>query len=900
MSILNTRSTDWSTSQVEHELQLNDWITSAAFSKSGSVYVQTAHNVVVEVDLSFQTVSDVYECTENSILYSGAMLCLNDRVLVAAGTVLGGVNVWELESQKVLHQMVGHEGSIFGVCFSPDGKYLASCSDDRSIRIWDMKSSEELAAGWGHYARIWQLICRAPNEVEDGLLQVVSVSEDCTVRTWKFDGRELLCTEILEGHQGRNAWCGALNIEDKVVATGGGDGKIRLWDLDLKRRIDTTRQTWLVEDLPGFTKGETFKDYVKLDRILVAATSKGRLTYYDEHTKQWQQVADITLDSYSVVRKFEKSMIVAVVDRNGQLIFANFGDGNLTMEIHQLDIKGKISDVLTFSANDEFFVLCQTKNPSDPYILVSTNGRKLELTPPANFNITSTYYDTQSSRLYVGSRRGALAVYNFLTDTNYVECWRNVMSEDAITSIAQRYSGVFLLTSRAGYFSTVQVDSLQILGVTKLLKGSIEGSFITGSGEVVLYGFRNDLFFIWSETQESELLVEKCGGPHRTWQLEYSVETNDHKIFTFIYTRVSQVHCIEASINRKFDQYLLQKGFHGREIRTVAIRPESNQSHSVVATGSEDTTVRFSLVDSEGRVRSSTSQRKHVSGIQAGHWTCDGEHFISSAGREELIVWKVFSAETEVWARPVLELPVSSDLPDLRIMDFDTFPLGGSKYLLATVYSDSTIKIWSMDVEAEQFQLVAGTRYRECCLLNCDFIIENGSAYIVISSTDGHLVVWNIEGADGFVNSETSSSPATLQKWIMREPIHQSSVKASYIFKTDGRYLHVSAGDDNALCLAELELIPGSETFRVLDTVRDAHSCTITDLSPIPSTSQFITVSSDQNVRRWHITTAGKIELQETIYTTITDTGCVDVSELPGEAGARVFIGGSGLSSLIV
>jgi WD40 repeat protein len=36
----------------------------------------------------------------------------------------------------------GHTGEVNRVAFSGDGSQVASCSDDRSVRIWDVASGE--------------------------------------------------------------------------------------------------------------------------------------------------------------------------------------------------------------------------------------------------------------------------------------------------------------------------------------------------------------------------------------------------------------------------------------------------------------------------------------------------------------------------------------------------------------------------------------------------------------------------------------------------------------------------------------------------------------------------------------------------------------------------------------
>src|SRR5258708_3298240 len=69
--------------------------------------------------------------------------------LVSISTV--GVFFWKYQDSKLppalakpILTLQGHEGVVYSVAISPDGKFLASASNDQSIKLWNAKTGKEL------------------------------------------------------------------------------------------------------------------------------------------------------------------------------------------------------------------------------------------------------------------------------------------------------------------------------------------------------------------------------------------------------------------------------------------------------------------------------------------------------------------------------------------------------------------------------------------------------------------------------------------------------------------------------------------------------------------------------------------------------------------------------------
>ena len=130
-------------------------------------------------------------------------------------------------------KLEGHNGSIFTLSYSPDGRYLASGSVDKTIRIWNLQVLEERTQNKtvkileGHTDWI-RTLAYSP----DGKY-LVSGGYDKTIRIWDLENGTV---KILEGHT-CSIYILTYSPDGKYLASGGYDKTIRIWDLETRETI---------------------------------------------------------------------------------------------------------------------------------------------------------------------------------------------------------------------------------------------------------------------------------------------------------------------------------------------------------------------------------------------------------------------------------------------------------------------------------------------------------------------------------------------------------------------------------------------------------------------------------------------------------------------------------------
>jgi WD40 repeat protein len=96
-------------------------------------------------------------------------------------TAPDGSRVEHAEPLPVRYTLRGHKATIVMATFSPDGKRIASASEDGTVRVWETATGKEYMCLRGHTGPVTKVVF-----LRDGK-RVVSAGKDGAVRVWELD-----------------------------------------------------------------------------------------------------------------------------------------------------------------------------------------------------------------------------------------------------------------------------------------------------------------------------------------------------------------------------------------------------------------------------------------------------------------------------------------------------------------------------------------------------------------------------------------------------------------------------------------------------------------------------------------------------------------------------------------
>lgn len=380
-------------------MELQDWILDVRwlFGDNNSLLcVAVAHNTSLLLDVTSGNVVVQRSCTEGCLLYSALLLVHDswaDTVLVG-GTVFNQLILWKPgggndnstpeDKAPVERRLLGHNGVIFSISYLQEKGWLASASDDRSVRVWDVgdlgghggkcghSNPTCIRVLYGHQARVFS-VCLSRGKV-------FSAGEDGACLIWDSAGGGKVVRK-LKGHRAGGVRALAVSKgaagRESWVATGGADGAVRLWMVGGSEEGKEGTEEQLSETLSdlGFSGQGLPKVICRAEdedenaswsqRRFVVCTDQG--VVYQYSNRQWGVIwqGPPEFQSYCVMDT------VSVIDDDSAEKVSLCAVGNLSGSIQVFPLSQPDCGILLRGGSGKIHSLIWLKAKQDMYLLAS-------------------------------------------------------------------------------------------------------------------------------------------------------------------------------------------------------------------------------------------------------------------------------------------------------------------------------------------------------------------------------------------------------------------------------------------------------------------------------------------------------------------------------------------------
>ena len=274
-----------------------------------------------------------------------------DGQMLASGSVDYEIRLWRADTGRELRKFVAHKGLVSTVAFSPDGKTLASgCFYENEIKLWDVATGRALRTLTGHSGDVNRVAFSPDGRV------LASASNDGTVRLWDAKTGAMLRALTAEKLKTGNAEMDdprpnsinslAFSPDGKTIASGGAE--FNLWDAATGRLMrKLTPQTGPAGyATPGGFRGNSIAPvgFNADGAILAGGGEDGLITLWD--TVTGQPLRSLTGHA---------GRVASLVFGDGKTLFSG-SDADATLRLWDAGSGNELAQLITTGAQEGLII----------------------------------------------------------------------------------------------------------------------------------------------------------------------------------------------------------------------------------------------------------------------------------------------------------------------------------------------------------------------------------------------------------------------------------------------------------------------------------------------------------------------------------------------------------------
>lgn len=580
------------------------------------------------------------------------------------------------------NQLSSHKEEVRDITFSPDGKIIATASQDNTVKLWGLNGKE--IATLEEHTDLVSSVRFSPN----GKI-IATASHDETVKLWTNEGK------LINTITGYNTKVNSLTFSPNgnMIATGDGQGNIKIWNLEGKliRTFSGHEQPILnitfspdSNTIASASQDKTVKLW-NLDGVLLQ-TFAG-----DNAHKDWVWSVNFSPDGQKIATA-SRDEKVKIWDLEGNLLN--------TLDSHQNSVTNVI-----FSPDGQKIA---TASADKTVKIWSASGKEIQTLKGHEDWIWSLSFSPDGNMLATASKDGKAKLWQIKNKKYQI----HQAHKEAIFSLSFSRDGNIYATAskdntvklwqRTGkLINTFQWDNKKFTHVSFSPNQPIIAA-ATSDGNVVLWNLQGEK-------------IQTFSGHNGKWIWQVSFSPDGNIIATAGHDGTVEIRKLNGELIQSIPAHKKGQDEDGEGVNSVVFSPDGQ----IIASAGWDKKVK--LWTTEGKLIKTLD--KHKDGVHSVSFSPDGQMIATASEDKTVRLWTIkgeLIREIKAHKSGVFRVRFS---PDSKT--------------IATASLDNTVKLWNLEgKELKTYQA------HDDSVWSLDFSSDGNT--LASADNSGNLILWNL------------------------------------------------------------------------------------------------------------------------------------------------------------
>lgn len=593
-----------------------------------------------------------------------------DGKMLATGSEDNTAKVWNLETGEPILTLEGHRNFVASVAFSFDGKKLATGSEDNTVKIWNLENGKLDTTLKGHDASVVSVAFSPDGQ------RLATGSQDNTAKIWDL---KTGTTRTLEGHNDFVTSVG-FSPDGQRLATGSQDNTAKIWDLKTGRARTLEGHSDFVTSVAFSPDGKKLATGSHDKTAKIWNPENGKLDHTLEGHNGWVSSVAFSFDgkklatgSYDNTAKIwdpeAENVTMRLTGHSSPVRSVAFSPDGKTLATGAQDNTAKIWDL---TVNEEAAVFKKhgdivssvAFSPDGTRLATSSYDKTIKVFDVNNLQETYSFSGHGDTVMSVAFSPDGKKIASGGEDKT-AKIWDLQTGKEAMTlkghgnyvsSVAFSPDEKFLATGSAD--STIKVWNLGSGEAVKTLKGhnsAVNSIAFSPDGKTIASGSADNTVIIWDLTSGN--IVRTLKG-HSNIVMSVAFSPDGKGLATGSQDNTAKIWDLKTG-----KATMTLEGHAGYWVNSVSFSPDGKK----LATASQDWTVKIWDLDSGEPILNLEGHSYSVSSVT---FSPDGKRL--ATGSEDLTakIWEL-DAETIVRKLPAAHRLATLTQPQMAAWDLD-------------------------------------------------------------------------------------------------------------------------------------------------------------------------------------------------------------------------------------